>query len=345
MSDNPYSDDQQIEPRKAGAVSVEESRAMAEVKAQVFMARQFPRDVVKATDRILVECDRLKLAEKAVYTFPRGTSTVTGPSIRLAEAIKRAWGNMMSGLVEVERNEKESAMLAYAWDLETNTMRRVEFKVPHTRDASEYRDGAKVKVKKLLTDDRDVYEMTANQGARRERACILGLIPGDVVEAAVKRCEKTLVAKVGKLEEVIPKMVTKFAAIGVTKAMIEKRLGHHLDTTQPAEVVQLGNIFTSIEDGMAVVKDFFEPEGEPKAPEDVVKTAGGAGTPTATTTTRPGEDSADLWASILEYGAADDLPGAAKKDIQAAVDRDEKDPILLRALLNKVKASYDGRKK
>ena len=334
MSDNPYSEDTAIEPRKAGAVSVEESRAMAEVKAQVFMARQFPRDVVKATDRILLECDRLKLAEKAIYSFPRGTSTVAGPSIRLAEAIKRAWGNMMSGLVEVERNEKESAMLAYAWDLETNTMRRVEFKVPHTRDTKQG--------KKTLTDDRDVYEMTANQGARRERACILGLIPGDVVEAAVKRCEKTLVAKVGDLATVIPKMVTKFAAIGVSKAMIEKRIGHRIEATQPAEVVQLGNIFTSIEDGMAVVKDFFEPEGEAKAPEDVVKTAVGAGTATKPST---GDSPEDLWAKILEYGAADDLPEAAKKDIQAAVDRDEKDPILLRALLNKVKAAYDGRKK
>ena len=307
---------------------------MAEVKAQVFMARQFPRDVVRATDRILLECDRLKLAEKAIYSFPRGTSTVTGPSIRLAEAIKRAWGNMMSGLVEVERNEKESAMLAYAWDLETNTMRRVEFKVPHTRDTKQG--------KKTLTDDRDVYEMTANQGARRERACILGLIPGDVVEAAVKRCEKTLVAKVGDLATVIPKMVTKFAAIGVSKAMIEKRLGHRIEATQSAEVVQLGNIFTSIEDGMAVVKDFFEPEGEAKAPEDVVKAASGASTATKPSA---GESLEDLLAHILEYGAADDLPEAAKKDIQAAVDRDEKDPILLRALLNKVRAAYDGRKK
>jgi len=340
MNDNPYFDDDSmaIEPRKSGAVSVEESRAMAEVKAQVFMARQFPRDVVKATDRILLECDRLKLAEKAIYSFPRGTSTVAGPSIRLAEAIKRAWGNMMSGLVEVERNEKESAMLAYAWDLETNTMRRVEFKVPHTRDTKQG--------KKTLTDDRDVYEMTANQGARRERACILGLIPGDVVEAAVKRCEKTLVAKVGDLATVIPKMVTKFAAIGVSKTMIEKRLGHRIEATQPAEVVQLGNIFTSIEDGMAVVKDFFEPEGEAKAPEDIVKTAQSGGNPTpAQAKPSAGDAPEDLWARILEYGAADDLPEAAKKEIQAAMTKDEKDPILLRALLNKVKAAYDGRKK
>ena len=83
---------------------------------------------------------------------------------------------------------------------------------------------------------------------------------------------------------------------------------------------------------------------EPREPEDVVKTAGGAGT--LTTPNKPsGEPAEDLWAKILEYGAADDLPEAAKKDIEAAIAAKQNDPILLRALLNKVKAAYDGRKK
>ena len=42
------------------------------------------------------------------------------------------------------------------------------------------------------TDPRDIYEMVANQGARRLRACILGIIPGDVVGASVEECQKTL---------------------------------------------------------------------------------------------------------------------------------------------------------
>lgn len=325
MSDNPYGEI--VPAENVGSVRVEESRAMAEVKAQVYMARQFPRDVVAATDRILAECDRLKLAEKAIYSFPRGTSQITGPSIRLAEAIKRGWGNMMSGLVEVERTEKESSMLAYSWDLESNTMRRVEFKVPHSRDTKQG--------KKTLTDDRDVYEMTANQGARRERACILGLIPGDVVEAAVNRCQKTLVAKVGNLDEVIPKMLAKFDAIGVTKAMIEKRLRHRIEATQAAEIVQLGSIFNSIQDGMAVLSDFFDIQGPAPAPETVVKPAANA----KPSSPAPSENIDALWGALLEYGNSGTLPKAAADEIQAAIARKEEDPILLRALLNKIKAT------
>ena len=343
MNDNPYGE---VSVPRSGAVMVEENRAMAEVKAQVFMARQFPRDVIAATDRILAECDRLKLAQKAVYSFPRGNTQVSGPTIRLAEAIQRAWGNMMSGLVEVERGEDSSAMLAYAWDLETNSMKRQEFKVPHFRDT---RNG-----KKSLEDDRDIYEMTANQGARRLRSCILALIPGDVVEAAVARCERTLVNNVGDVKTVVPKMLEKFSAIGVTKVMIEKRLRHRIEATQPAEVVQLGNVYNSIIDGMGSVEEFFE--GEQKPAEDIVKPA--AKGKSATTTAAPahtetetegddfqlngGPDMKELVATLEEYRSLDGIPAAAKKDIDAALSRNETDIKVLSALIEKVKAALNA---
>jgi len=345
MSDNPYGyADEPGEIVKAGSVQVEESRAVAEVKAQVVMARRFPRDPVLATDRILAECDRVTLAEKAVYSYPRGGTQVSGPSIRLAEAISRAWGNLAAGVVEVERVGAESSMLAYAWDLETNTMIRKEFKVKHVRDSKK---GGKQEV----SDERDIYEITANQAARRLRACILSLIPGDVVEAAVNRCEKTLTANVGDLPAAITKMVKVFEGIGVGKALLEKRLRHRVEATQSAEIVQLRNVYNSIRDGMGTIQDYFELDGPAKAPEDVVQQAkkGPGRPPKASPEPAPAEgtlglttDGAEqLWGTLLEYGNAPDLPKAAKADIEAAIARNEGDPIILRNLLNKVKAAYE----
>lgn len=74
-------------------------------------------------------------------------------------------------------------MMAYAWDLETNTRVTKIFGVEHKRDT---RNGSYA-----LTDSRDIYEATANFGARRMRACILGVIPGDVVDMAVNECKET----------------------------------------------------------------------------------------------------------------------------------------------------------
>lgn len=316
---------------KPGTVAVEESRVMSEVKAQVFMARQYPRDVVKARDRILAECDRIKLAEKAVYSFPRGGTQITGPSIRLAEALSRAWGNIDAGIIEGERTDGESSMIAYAWDLETNTRIRKEFKVAHARDTKSGR--------KKLTDERDIYEMTANQGSRRLRACILSLIPGDIVEDAVKRCEKTLTAKVGDLATVIPKMVARFGAIGVSKDMLEKRLRHRIDATQAAEVVQLGNVYNSIHDGMATVADYFEVP-DTRDPEDIISPPPADPAPEGKPAAKPGK-LADIKSALFDYGDSDATPPAIKAEIDRALKASGNDPVILGAVLAKVKAAMD----
>src|SRR5690606_13682459 len=117
------------------------------------------------------------LAQQAIYAYPRGPQTVTGPSIRLAEAMAQAWGNLDCGIREISQADGVSVAEAYAIDLETNIRISKTFHVRHVRDTKQG--------KKRLTDSRDIYELVANQGARRLRACILGILPGDVVDAAV----------------------------------------------------------------------------------------------------------------------------------------------------------------
>lgn len=246
-------------PRSESVTAViEASRAAQEVQAAVVMARKFPRIQAQAADRILQACQRYALAEHAVYSYPRGGQQVSGPSIRLAEAIAREWGNLQYGIIEQERRGDESTMLAYAWDLETNVTSRAEFKVKHYRDSN--RDG-----KKQLTEERDIYEAVANNGARRLRACILKLIPGDVVDAAVKQCDETIRARVNDLPTAIAQMLEAFGTLGVSKEQIEKRLRHRIDATNAAEIVAMRRVFTSIQDGMGSPADYFEIEQAPPA--------------------------------------------------------------------------------
>jgi len=60
---------------------------MAEVKGQIFMAKQFPENVFQGEKRVLDICKRPALAQVAMYQYSRGGQRVTGPSIRLAKAI------------------------------------------------------------------------------------------------------------------------------------------------------------------------------------------------------------------------------------------------------------------
>lgn len=215
-------------------------------------AKKFPRDQVVAYNNIMRACQRRKLAESSMYEFPRGNEKITGPSIRLAEAIAQNWGNIDFGFMELEQRNGASQVMAYAWDLETNSRQTKLFSVPHIRHTR--------KGDYPLTDPRDIYEAVANQAARRVRACILGIIPSDVVEAAVDRCNKTLregyeeplVDRVRKMAEVFEK------EFSVNISMIEKYLGCKSDAFSENDFVRLKKVYRTLRDGMAKREDYFE---------------------------------------------------------------------------------------
>lgn len=248
---NPFVNGQSIERRQPAALTeIVSSREVAEVQAAMAIAKRFPRDPIVAMDRILQSCTRPSLAEGALYSYSRGGQEITGPSIRLAEVAAQTWGNVQFGIRELEQRRGESTVEAYAWDLETNTKQSKVFQVRHERHTK--------KGTKDLDDPRDIYELVANQGARRMRACILGVIPGDVIEAAVKQCEVTLKSSADTSPDAMKKLVDAFKGVGVTKDQIEKHIQCRLDAIRPAQVVHLRKIFASLRDGMSVASDWFD---------------------------------------------------------------------------------------
>lgn len=228
------------------------SRQAQEVQAAMVIAKRFPRDEVDSFNRIIQSCRRKSLAQSAMYEYPRGGTKVTGPSIRLAEAIAQNWGNIDFGITELEQKNGESQVMAYAWDLETNSRQVKIFSVPHIRSTK--------KGNIPLTDPRDIYEMVANQGARRLRSCILGIIPGDVVEAAVNECQKTLTE--GNKEPLIDRVrkgIKMFEdRFSVTQEMIEKYIGCKAEAFSENDMLRLNNVYVSLKDGMAKREDYFE---------------------------------------------------------------------------------------
>jgi hypothetical protein len=267
--DNPFGT-AAVATRAAGATAnTDQQRAIAEVQAALFIARSNPRDPIAAMDKILNECTRQGLAETAVYQYARGGTAISGPSIRLAETIARQWGNIQYGVRELDQRHGESVVQAYAWDVETNTRRETTFTVPHARDTKQGR--------KELNDTRDIYEIVANMGARRLRACILGVVPGDVIEAAVAQCELTLKAKADTSPEAMQKMVEAFGQFGVVRSQIEKRIQRRLDAITSAQVVGLKKVYASLRDGMSAVGDWFDPADD--GPEVNVPPPRGAAEP------------------------------------------------------------------
>lgn len=227
------------------------SREMEEVKGQIFLAKQFPRNIFDSQKRILDQCKRESLAKTAIYSYPRGGQNVSGPSIRLAEVIAQNYGNITAGVRELEQRDGESVAQAYAWDMETNTRVEKTFTVPHIRYT---RNGTK-----KLEDPRDIYELVANNGARRLRACILSVIPGDIVEEAVEQCQKTLSGNSDKpLKDRLAQTFNLFKEkFKVTQDAIEDRFGYTADKFTEVDLTELGGIYHSLNDGITNLDDWF----------------------------------------------------------------------------------------
>lgn len=234
-------------------------RQAQEVQAAVYMAKQFPRDIDASINRIIQACRRESLARVAVYEYPRGGQKVSGASIRLAEAIAQNYGNIDTGIIELERKNGESVAMAYAWDLETNYRQQKVFTVQHVRET---KSGSKV-----LTDSRDIYELVANQGARRQRACILSMIPGDIVDMALHECQETL--RRGGNGMTIDQRIEEAAAaffneFGITKEMLEARYQRNLESFSENILVDLQGIYNSLRDGMSRPEQWFQAPAAPR---------------------------------------------------------------------------------
>jgi len=241
---------------------VESSRAIQEVQGAIIIANKFPRDINVTYNAILKECQRTGLAETAIYSYPRGGQTVSGPSIRLAEVLARNYKHLDYGIRELSQGKGYSIMEAFCWDMENNVKATRQFRVDHIRYSKKFGNSE-------LSDPRDIYEMTANNGARRLRACILQIIPGDIVEAAVTECQKTLSGGNNKpLTDRVRDMIVAFGKLGIEKDDIEMRLGYKVAKMTQDDLVEYTGIYRSLNDGITKRNDWFNVVEKVKSPKN-----------------------------------------------------------------------------
>jgi len=245
--------------RDSGTVSIEKSRAVREVEAALTVAALNKRDECDAWARVKSACNRLPFAEKAMYRYKRGGENVEGPSIRLAEAMARAFGNLDYGWRELERGGNRSVLEAFCWDLETNTKKKMTFEVAHIRDTKQG--------PKPLTTERDIYEHLANYASRRVRNCILSIIPADINESAQEECKATLIRGISSnRQDIAKKLVSAFDEIGVSHDQVRKFLGvEKVVGATDTQLAELRQIYTTIREGHGSVREFFNEEYQPIA--------------------------------------------------------------------------------
>ena len=235
---------------------IEQARAVADVLAAVEAAKRWPRDEDAAERRMVKSCQRRLVADRAFWSFPRSGETLTGPTIDLARTVGAIWTNFQWGISELGRDdgspttEGMSTMIAWAWDLETNTRASTSFLVPHARDTKRGRQ--------RLGELRDVYENNANQGARRVREMIFGLLPDWYVETAVETCRGVVEGQDEPIEKLRAETGKLLQPLGVDLSLVLARVGRTAwaETTR-GDLATLRIIAKTISRGEGTVRELF----------------------------------------------------------------------------------------
>lgn len=230
----------------AGAVAIEQERAIAEAQGQLTLAKRFPRSMAAAITDFLEACNSPDFAATAFYSVPNRGS---GPSIRLAEEAARCYGNFVYGHRELSRSEGKSEIEVYAWDMEKNNRSSRQITVMHIMDT---KNGPR-----KLVDQADIDNKIANVASKQMRGRILALMPKHMIASGVAACKVTLAGGGERpLSDRIVAMVQAFARFGVTKDHLTAHLGHGVDNTTVDELADLMGIFNAIKEG-AKASEYF----------------------------------------------------------------------------------------
>lgn len=246
------------------ATTARSSEAMAEIQGAIIIAQRFPRNEDVAFEKLMRSSKRPSFADKARYSFPRGGSNVSGPSVNLAREAARVWGNVRYGLEILRDDEDERHIRAWSWDLETNTKVIAE---DSFRKLIQRKRGGQTKW--VVPDERDLRELTNKLGAILVRNCILQILPRDLIEDAENQCIETKRNRAqADPDGERKKIISGFSTINVTPSMLEEYLGHPVGQCSPDEIVSLREVYQSIRDQNSkwseyVTKEESKPNGEP----------------------------------------------------------------------------------
>lgn len=234
--------------------------ARAELDIQISTAKAYPRDTKRSIDYAeqLATMDE-ETAQSCFYVLPRkekdgSKKEIKGASIRLAEIIMCAWGNLHAQTRIIENDGRHITAEGVAWDLETNVKTAMQNKVSIRFGEKDGKGG--------YTANADMQTVLSNAAsAKALRNAIFKVIPKALVNRVL---EKAMLFSVGdqktlntKANEVIDKLVK----MGINKElMFEYYECKGIADITPDILRQLIGVGTAIKEGHIKVDEVFKAE-------------------------------------------------------------------------------------
>lgn len=219
----------------------------AEIDVQIATAKQYPRDIQAALNRIktIATLDS-ETAEDCFYALRRQGSLIEGVTVRLAEIIAGSWGNLRVQTRIVGNDGKTVTAQGVCLDLETNL-------------------GVSVDVKRRITDkngktySEDMQVTTGNAAsAIAFRNAVLKVVPKAVTKRIINEIKDVALGKSMDLESRRQNMLAYFAKIGVSeKEILTYCKVKNIADIDAAMIFELSGLKNAIKEGTTSVQESF----------------------------------------------------------------------------------------
>ena len=223
----------------------------SEIDIQVSTAKQYPRNIPDVLNKISTYATMdTETAADCFYVLRRsgsgGSTTVEGLSVRMAEIIAGAWGNLRVQTRIVGNDGRTITAQGICHDLETNVAVSVEVK-------------RRITDKYGKTYSEDMQVVTGNAAsAIAFRNAVLKVVPKAVTKRVIEGVKQVALGQSLDLETSRQKMLEYFGKLGVTKDMILDYLNlKKIEEIDKEAVFELRATANAIKEGTTTVQETF----------------------------------------------------------------------------------------
>lgn len=239
-----------IQPNQVSSYGALEVLNRSEVDSQIATAKQYPRNLARALNNIetLATMDE-ETAESCFYALRRGGKLLEGPSVRMAEIVASAYGNLRVQARIIANDGKFITAQGVCHDLETNYAVSAE-------------------VKRRITDSKghtfseDMQAVTGNAACSiAMRNAVFKVVPMAMFKNVMGKVKQVSIGKSLSLEESRGRMIDYFGKLGVDKQHIFDYLSvDKIDEIDIDMVCELRGLANAIKDGQTTIQETFYPK-------------------------------------------------------------------------------------
>ena len=234
--------------------------ARAELDCQIATAKSYPRDIHKSVEYAiqLATMDEAT-AQACFYCLPRkekdgSKKEIRGGSIRLAEIVANAWGNIHAATRIVENDGRHITAEGVAHDLQANVKIAMQNKVSIRFGEKDGKGG--------YTANNDMQTVLANAAsAKALRNAIFKVVPKALVDRILEKAMSFAVGDQKTINSKVIEIVDKLVKMGIDKELMLKYYDcKSISEFTPDICRSLIGLGTAIKEGHIKIDDVFKDE-------------------------------------------------------------------------------------